>query len=108
MTVTACSGPLAGRGKGLRLSLACLVAACLAFVAIAQASVAATAPAEQAEVAVAIPRKQDLAVVPRGASFVARFSAVEAALPQIAFIMPDADIEPLTTGSLASHAIKPS
>lgn len=102
MTVTACSGPLAGRGKGLRLTLACL-----AFVAIAQVSVAATAPPEQAEVAVAIPRKQDLAVVRRGASFIARFSAVDNAPPQIAFIMPDAAIDPVTTGSLASRTIEP-
>jgi len=102
MTVTAYSGPLAGRGKGF-----CLALACLAFVAIAQVSAAATAPGEQAEVAVAIPRKQDLAAVRRGASFIARFSAVDTPPPQIAFIMPDAAIEPVTTGSLTGRAIEP-
>ena len=103
MTVTACSGPLAGYGKGVRIA-----AASLAFVAIAQASAGATAPDQQAEVTVAIPRKQDLAAVPRGASFDARFSAVDNAPPRIAFIMPDAAaIEPVTTGSLAGPAVEP-
>ena len=101
MTVTTWIGPLAGHGKGVRLA-----AASLAFAAIAQASVAATAPTAPAEVAIAIPRKQDLAAMPRGASFNARFSAVNSAPVRIAFIMPDA-AEPATTGSLASRAVEP-
>jgi hypothetical protein len=51
MTVTACSGPLAGYGKGVRLA-----AASLSFVGIAQASAGETAPDQQADVSVAIQR----------------------------------------------------
>jgi rare lipoprotein A len=79
-----------------------LAAACLAFIAIAQVSAAATAPDLQAEVTVTIPRKQNLAAVVGGVSFNERFGALDSRLAPAAFILPHrVSVEAVTSDSPA-------
>ncbi|MFA6264456.1 MAG: septal ring lytic transglycosylase RlpA family protein [Pseudolabrys sp.] len=105
MSVTDFEPPRGGIRKGV-----CLIAACLAIAAIAQASAAATAPSDRSEVVVAIPRKQNLASVPRAASFDERFGAVNIPPVQVAFAMPESAVSaaPETTASLHATAAEPS
>ncbi len=104
MSVTDCESPRGGIRKGV-----CLVAAWLAagvgIAAIAQASASASAP-DRSEVAIAIPRKQDLASLPRGASFNERFAVATMAPLQVAAVAPDdaPAVETETTGSLPDRS----
>lgn len=105
--------PRTGIRNGVRVlcgKAAPALALCLTLATIAQARATAIAATESAEIAVAIPRKQDMASFPRGASFNERFGAVEIAPLQVAVIMPDAAVsaEPETTGSLPTPAVEPA
>lgn len=106
MSVTDCEPPRGGIRKGVCLVVAGFAAG-LAITVLAQASVAATAPIDGPEVAVAIPRKQDLASLPRGASFDERFAVATTAPLQVVVIQADGALTPEaeTTGSLPGRAI---
>lgn len=93
---------------GIRKGVGALVA-CLAIAVIAQASAAATVPADSSEITIAIPRKQDRASTWPHASFNERFSAFEIAPLQVAAIAPVAAVTalPETTGSLPAPIVEP-